>query len=117
MRKEGSKYFSASSSASSSSPVTRGHSCSSSSSSIRRTERASNEGASNGVCKATRRGIGDEVARLHESLSKRGFAVSAEEIKRKFFGPATRAAVIEIQKRLGLDATGKIDERRRPRCR
>ena len=55
--------------------------------------------------------FGDEVARLHESLSKRGFAVSPEEIKRKFFGPATREAVIEIQKRLGLDATGTIDQK------
>ncbi len=52
---------------------------------------------------------GDAVARLQQTLAERGFPVSAQEVKRKFFGPATRAALLELQKRLGLDVTGSVD--------
>lgn len=54
--------------------------------------------------------FGDNVARLHEKLKASGFEVSPEEVKRKFFGPATRDAVRECQTCHGLEATGKVDE-------
>ena len=44
-------------------------------------------------------------------VAQRGFAVCAEEAGRRFFGPATRDALLEFQKRLGLDATGTIDRK------
>src|SRR5262245_22229672 len=53
--------------------------------------------------------FGDDVARLHQALSQRGCAVSSDEVKRRFFGPATRAALIEFQKKQRLDATGTFD--------
>src|SRR5438067_13130478 len=53
---------------------------------------------------------GDDVARLHDALKRHGFAVPAEEAKRKFFGPATREAVSDYQKQHGLEVTGEVDE-------
>jgi peptidoglycan hydrolase-like protein with peptidoglycan-binding domain len=53
---------------------------------------------------------GDEVTRLHETLQTKGINVSVEEVKRKFFGPATREAVCECQKQHGLEATGEVDK-------
>ena len=55
--------------------------------------------------------FGDEVVRLHESLKNHGFAVSATEAKRKFFGPSTRAAVWEFQKRQRLEVNGIVDQK------
>lgn len=54
--------------------------------------------------------IGEEVTRLHENLKKNGFEISHEEVKRKFFGPSTRAAVQACQKKHGLSVTGCVDE-------
>jgi peptidoglycan hydrolase-like protein with peptidoglycan-binding domain len=54
--------------------------------------------------------FGDDVARLHEEIRARGFEVSPEEVKRKFYGPATRDAVRECQTCHGLDVTGDVDE-------
>src|SRR5438094_464090 len=54
--------------------------------------------------------FGDKVASLHEKLSKQGFDVSPEEVKRRFFGPATRAAVSECQSCNRLEVTGHVDE-------
>ena len=53
--------------------------------------------------------FGDEVAGLHQALAQRGYPVSAQEVKRKFFGPGTREALLEFQKRQRLDATGTVD--------
>src|SRR5690242_10786328 len=54
--------------------------------------------------------VGEDVARLHEALEARGFAVSAEETKRRFFGPATRDALRDCQTCHGLNATGEVDD-------
>jgi peptidoglycan hydrolase-like protein with peptidoglycan-binding domain len=54
--------------------------------------------------------VGEEVARLQEALEARGFAVSPEEAKRKFFGPSTRDSVRECQTCHGLEATGELNE-------
>ena len=53
--------------------------------------------------------IGDAVARLHQTLAQHGLAVAPQELKRRFFGPSTRDAVIAFQKRNTLDASGAID--------
>jgi hypothetical protein len=53
--------------------------------------------------------FGDDVARLHQALAQRGFAVSREEAGRRFFGPATRDALLDFQKRQRLEATGTLD--------
>ena len=54
--------------------------------------------------------VGEDVARLHKALGARGFAVSAEEEKRRFFGPATRDALRDCQTCHGLNATGEVDD-------
>jgi hypothetical protein len=54
--------------------------------------------------------FGDKIARLHATLKGQAFEISTEEIKRKFFGPSTREAVCESQKRYGLEVTGEVDE-------
>ena len=53
--------------------------------------------------------IGDDVAALHERLSAHGLKIPESETGRGFFGPATRNAVLEIQKRNQLVATGQVD--------
>lgn len=53
--------------------------------------------------------FGDDVARLHQALAQRGFAVSREEARRRFFGPATRDALLEFQKHRQLEVTGALD--------
>ena len=53
--------------------------------------------------------FGDEVAVLHQCLAQRGYPVSAQDVTRKFFGPGTREALLEFQKRQRLDATGTVD--------
>lgn len=52
--------------------------------------------------------FGDDVTHLHENLKKHGFDVSAEEVKRKFFGPTTREAVGEFQKVHGIDPSCEV---------
>jgi Putative peptidoglycan binding domain len=47
---------------------------------------------------------------LDEKIKARGFKVSPEEVKRKFYGPATRDAVRECQTCHGLDVTGEVNE-------
>ena len=54
--------------------------------------------------------VGDDVAQLHQNLARSGFSVSPEEVKRKFFGPSTRAAVSELQSANLVEATGHIDD-------
>jgi hypothetical protein len=51
---------------------------------------------------------GDEVAALHERLNLHGANVSPEEQKRKFFGPSTRRALSEFQKKNSIDPSCEL---------
>lgn len=53
--------------------------------------------------------MGADVTALHETLSSQGLTIPESETGRGFFGPATRNAVLEIQKRNQLPATGQVD--------
>lgn len=53
--------------------------------------------------------IGDDVAALHETLLRQGLKIPESERGRGFFGPATRNAVLAIQNRNQLAATGQVD--------
>ena len=53
--------------------------------------------------------MGADVSGLHETLSSHGMTIPESETGRGFFGPATRNAVLEIQKRNQLPATGQVD--------
>lgn len=53
--------------------------------------------------------FGDDVTRLHEALRHYGFTAPTEEIKRKFFGPGTREAVLACQRQHGWEVTGAVD--------
>ena len=60
----------------------------------------------------TRLSVGDSgshVARLHEKLRASGLTVPGDEIRRMFFGPVTRDAVLQYQAEHGLTSTGIID--------
>jgi len=54
--------------------------------------------------------FGEDVARLHEALAQHGIEISPEERKRKFFGPATRAALGKFQAAHGMDRTYEVCE-------
>ncbi|MFH0344546.1 MAG: neuraminidase-like domain-containing protein [Chromatiales bacterium] len=54
--------------------------------------------------------VGEKVAALHEALSALGLSIPEAETKRRFFGPATREAVCECQKRHGLKVSGEVNE-------
>ena len=53
--------------------------------------------------------FGPAVADLHRSLTDAGVEVAVEEVSRHFFGPSTRGALLEYQRRLGLPTTGGLD--------
>jgi len=53
---------------------------------------------------------GDEVGDLHGTLRRLGYDVAAGEVSEALFGPGTRTAVREAQRRLGIEATGTADE-------
>jgi glyoxylase I family protein len=53
---------------------------------------------------------GSHVAHLHEKLRASGLTVPGDEIRRTFFGPATRDAVLKYQAEHGLTPTGIIDQ-------
>jgi glycosidase len=55
--------------------------------------------------------FGEEVKDLHQKLIKHGLGISAGEIDRAFFGPATRYAVMQWQRAHGLSVTGVVDGR------
>jgi peptidoglycan hydrolase-like protein with peptidoglycan-binding domain len=55
--------------------------------------------------------FGDDVARLHKTLTSQGFEASPEEVKRKFFGPSTREAVGKFQKAQGIDPSCEVCEK------
>jgi peptidoglycan hydrolase-like protein with peptidoglycan-binding domain len=52
---------------------------------------------------------GGDVSRLQSALVQRGFQISASEVVRRFFGPATRQAVRQFQQAQGLAVTGAVD--------
>src|ERR1700737_1756231 len=54
--------------------------------------------------------IGEEVTELHRKLLGRGFSIPNSEVERTFFGPATREALREFQRKQGLKITGMLDE-------
>ena len=61
----------------------------------------------------TRLSVGDSgshVAYVHEKLRASGLTVPGDEIRRKFFGPVTRDAVLQYQAEHGLTPTGIIDQ-------
>jgi glycosidase len=53
----------------------------------------------------------EEVKNLHRNLIEHGLEVPRSEVDRAYFGPATRYAVLEWQRKHGLPATGIVDER------
>jgi peptidoglycan hydrolase-like protein with peptidoglycan-binding domain len=53
---------------------------------------------------------GDEVGGLHGTLRRLGYDVPAAEVSEALFGPGTRAAVRDAQRRFGMEATGIADE-------
>jgi peptidoglycan hydrolase-like protein with peptidoglycan-binding domain len=52
---------------------------------------------------------GSDVAQLHNALLQLGFQLPDSEIRRKFFGPATRQAVQQLQQAHGLTVSGQLD--------
>ena len=61
------------------------------------------------VGKLTAGAIGTEVERLHQQLQRHNIEVPAQEVRRQFFGPGTRAAVLAYQRQHGLDCSGEVD--------
>jgi len=53
---------------------------------------------------------GDKIAVLHKALLLAGIQVEATDIRKKYFGTATRKAVAKFQKRARLTVTGEVDE-------
>ena len=53
--------------------------------------------------------VGDEVARLHSDLQRQGLDLPSEEVRRRFFGPGTREAVLRCQQKGGLACNGEVD--------
>src|SRR5271165_361768 len=60
---------------------------------------------------------GDEVADLHRKLLALGFSISASELDRKFFGPATREVARECQRESSLKSPGWSTRKQRPRSK
>ena len=55
--------------------------------------------------------IGTQVALLHKALKLAGVTISGNDIQKKYFGPASRNALKQFQKKHNLEATGIIDDR------
>ena len=53
----------------------------------------------------------EEVKNLHRKLIEHGLGIPRSEVDRAFFGPATRYAVLEWQRKHRLAVTGIVDER------
>ena len=53
---------------------------------------------------------GSNVAQLHNAMLQLGIELPDSEIRRTFFGPATRQAVQQIQQAHGLPVSGEFDE-------
>lgn len=54
---------------------------------------------------------GGDVTALQSALRVAGYDIPEAEIKRVFFGPATRKAVLQFQKQHDFPSTGVVDER------
>ncbi|MDE1674626.1 neuraminidase-like domain-containing protein [Nocardia gipuzkoensis] len=54
--------------------------------------------------------IGAEVARLHEELRRHKLEIPDSELRREFFGPGTREAVLACQREHGIECSGEVDE-------
>jgi kumamolisin len=52
---------------------------------------------------------GDSVLRLHSFLMQNGYQIPPSESRRRFFGPATRQAVLRFQQKNRLPMSGMID--------
>jgi Tc toxin complex TcA C-terminal TcB-binding domain/Neuraminidase-like domain/Putative peptidoglycan binding domain/Salmonella virulence plasmid 28.1kDa A protein len=52
---------------------------------------------------------GAAVARLHEFLAQQGVQLPSSELDRAFFGPLTRQAVQQYQRKNGLPPSGEVD--------
>jgi hypothetical protein len=52
---------------------------------------------------------GDDVALLHRELRQLGAEIPDEERERSFFGAGTFLAVVEFQRKDGLEPTGRVD--------
>ncbi len=53
---------------------------------------------------------GEDVALLHGALGQLKFTIPNDELQKKFFGKATQKAVLDFQKKHGLEPTGLVDE-------
>jgi peptidoglycan hydrolase-like protein with peptidoglycan-binding domain len=53
---------------------------------------------------------GSDVAQLHNAILQFGIQLPDSEIRRAFFGPATRQAIQQIQQAHGLPVSGEFDE-------
>src|SRR5436305_14202585 len=53
--------------------------------------------------------FGGEVRGIHDTLRQHGFDLPAAEVDREFYGPGTREAVSDLQRRYGLKVTGAVD--------
>lgn len=54
---------------------------------------------------------GDDVADLHDELTRLGWQVDEGERERRHFGKSTLAAVVALQERVRIEPTGVVDER------
>lgn len=53
---------------------------------------------------------GEDVARLHDQLASLGLSVDAAEVALRLFGSSTRQLIIRVQKQMGLQPDGVVDE-------
>src|SRR6266700_1239242 len=53
--------------------------------------------------------VGERVGQLHRWLSAAGHVIDAVEVEAKHFGARTLAALVELQRQLGLPPTGELD--------
>src|SRR5262249_34459426 len=54
--------------------------------------------------------FGKDVANLQSDLQKLDIQLPDAEVQRRIFGVGTRAAVLALQRRFGLEVTGTVDE-------
>jgi hypothetical protein len=54
--------------------------------------------------------VGQDVANLQGDLDKLEIQLPESEVQRRVFGVGTRAAVLALQRRFGLEVTGTVDE-------
>ena len=58
----------------------------------------------------SQRSRGDDVRLLHSELRKLGYTLPKQERNRRYFGPFTRKAVLDFQRKHSLQATGIVDK-------